>query len=361
MSFGTQGARRAVLAVGALAIGALIAGCSGGSNSTTPTISQNNPSSAAGVQGGERELARVTVPLGMHVATVNLHTHAMALLGRPSFKIPWTGKPNNGSCPTDPQCLVYHGGPVLFNTGAINVYVNPSQTGGGFPNTCTVANCPPAQWGFPGGFLGRYSNNAEMGHILDQYEMPPGPNRNNRFPYIGYITMTDSMITANNTKAGAVSDARITAELTTAQAAVGLTGDRFMYHLFYVQNQWLCSANVGGCYSPGDNLDFSFCAFHGNQTISGHDNIFSVEPWQQVSGCTAPTDTIQNDTSSTLSHEWTEALTDPHLDAWFNSSGSEIGDICRFNYSTISMMPGPIVYNIQEEWINSVGACAYGP
>ena len=82
-------------------------------------------------------------------------------------------------------------------------------------------------------------------------------------------------------------------------------------------------------------------------------------------GADASTDNIQNDTASTLSHELTEGLTDPHLDAWYVDSGphagEEIGDLCRSSYGDIVMNPNSIDYNIQKEWINSKGACAYGP
>jgi hypothetical protein len=137
-----------------------------------------------------------------------------------------------------------------------------------------------------------------------------------------------------------------------------MTGDHYTYHLFYIKNQAVCSSSVGGCYlvSP-----FVFCAYHGNQTIGGFDNLFSIQPWQQVGGCESTVDTIQNDNASTLSHELSETLTDPHLDAWFNSSGEEIGDICRETYGSHVMNPNAIDYTIQEEWMNSLGACAFGP
>ena len=357
MNFSPLSARRALISAAALVAGAAFAGCTGGSTSAVSTMPQAaNPVGTSA--SADRELARVTIPVGARAVPVSNRAHALGIQGRP-FQNKTYGAPTQAACPGDSRCLLYHGGPVLYNTGAIAVYVNPDQNGTLFPNNCTTSNCPPAQFGYPGGFLGRYTNNSEMGHILDQYEKPLGPTRLNRFPYLGYITLIDPNIKADGTKAHAGSDAEATVELTAAEAAVGLTGSHYMYHLFYRQNQAFCSSQLGDtCYlvSP-----FQWCAFHGDQTIAGQDTIYSIMPWQQLNGCTAPTDTIQNDTNSTLSHEWTEALTDPHLDAWFDASGAEIGDICRNNYSNITMQPNSIDYNIQEEWINSKGACAYGP
>jgi len=359
MNFSPLSARRALISAAALVVGVAFAGCSGGSNSALSTMPQANPVGRSA--SADHELARVTIPVGAHAVPVSNRAHAMGLQGQPPFhNKTYAITPAQGSCPSDHQCLQYHGGQVLSNTGSINVFVNPDNTETGFPNNCTVSLCPPAQWGYPGGFIGRYTNNSEMGHIVDQYEKPLGPTRLNRFPYLGYITLIDPNIKADGTKANAGSDAEATVELKAAIAAAGLTGDHYMYHLFYRQNQAFCSNLLGGtCYLASP---FNWCAFHGSQTINGNDTIYSIEPWQQLNGCTAPTDTIQNDTSSTLSHELTEALTDPHGDAWWRSSdGQEIGDICRFNYSNITMQPNSITYNIQEEYINSKEACAYGP
>jgi hypothetical protein len=38
--------------------------------------------------------------------------------------------------------------------------------------------------------------------------------------------------------------------------------------------------------------------------------------------------------ASITSHEITEAITDPNLNAWFTSGGSEIADICAWTYGT---------------------------
>ncbi len=122
---------------------------------------------------------------------------------------------------------------------------------------------------------------------------------------------------ADGTSTHAATDAKIAAELTTAQGAVGLTGDRYTYHLFYAKNQAVCSSSVGGCYFASP---FKFCAYHGFQTISGHNNIFSVRALatDRRMQC-ADEHSSERQLLQTLSHELTESLTDPYLDAWYNS------------------------------------------
>jgi len=356
MNFGFNLARRGFLAAATLAVGALIAGCSGGSNSATPSVPQTNTGSAA---GGERELARVTVNPAIHVVATDLRVHAMGAFGHfiPNQRM-YAAGPSTYSCPTDSQCLQNHGGPTLKNVGSIHVFVNPSQTGSTFPNMCTVSNCPPAQWGFPGGAIGRFDGSTLS---TEMHQYVGTSSATHQFPYVGYITMTDSTITADDTVLHAVTPAKITAELKAASGAIGLTGYHYMYQLFYVKDQWLCN-DPTHCYAPGGGSKFVFCAYHGSQTVSTNHIIFSVEPWQMVSGCEAPTNTIQNDTASTLSHEWYEAITDPDLSAWYrNSDGQEIGDICRNSYGDIILNPDAIDYNIQQEWNNATEGCDFGP
>jgi hypothetical protein len=78
-----------------------------------------------------------------------------------------------------------------------------------------------------------------------------------------------------------------------------------------------------------------------------------------------------------FAHEQFEAITDPDLNAWFDSSGQENGDKCNFNFGATSTCnanglcaagAGAAKYNqtfgnnnwmLQQNWRNSGGgACA---
>ena len=70
-----------------------------------------------------------------------------------------------------------------------------------------------------------------------------------------------------------------------------------------------------------------------------------------------------------VSHEHMEAVTDPHLNAWYDPSGNEIGDLCAYNYGSRTLDGGLAneqwngnFYVVQQEWDNKVGACVqHGP
>jgi hypothetical protein len=90
-----------------------------------------------------------------------------------------------------------------------------------------------------------------------------------------------------------------------------------------------------------------YCGFHTHSTISGSDikYAFVGNPDRCPSGCeaqrTGPNSPAANvggadGMINILTHEQFEAITDPDLNAWFDSSGAENGDKCNFNFGTES-------------------------
>ena len=132
-----------------------------------------------------------------------------------------------------------------------------------------------------------------------------------------------------------------------------------------------------------------FCGFHTRQTINGADIKwgFVGNPDRCPSGCEIQT-TGPNSPSANvggadglinvLTHEQEEAISDPDLNAWFDSSGQENADKCNFNFGTTSICTtgslctaaadtarakfnqtfGNNDWMIQQNWINANGgAC----
>jgi hypothetical protein len=101
------------------------------------------------------------------------------------------------------------------------------------------------------------------------------------------------------------------------------------------------SSNEGQC-TDSSNTSCSYvqyCAYHGAFVNSAaQDVVYGNEPYGnltacQVSGAPSPNKFPEADAAATAaSHELTEAITDPLLNAWFDSSGFEIGDECAYYY-----------------------------
>ena len=134
----------------------------------------------------------------------------------------------------------------------------------------------------------------------------------------------------------------------------------------------------------------SFCGFHTAQTLSGTDIkwAFVGNVDRCPSGCEIQTTGPNSPASgvggadgiiNVLTHETEEAITDPDLNAWFDSSGNEDADKCNFNFGPTSTCNanglcsaagtaagakynqtfGSRNYMMQQEWENAGGGyCA---
>ncbi len=114
-----------------------------------------------------------------------------------------------------------------------------------------------------------------------------------------------------------------------------------------------------------------FCGFHTHQTINGADIkwAFIGNVDQCPNGCEAQTTTPNGDSgadgmANVIGHETEEAITDPDLNAWFDSSGNEDADKCNFKFGPLQTASNGSRFNqtfgthnwlIQMEWENSRG------
>jgi Phosphate-induced protein 1 conserved region len=118
-----------------------------------------------------------------------------------------------------------------------------------------------------------------------------------------------------------------------------------------------------------------FCGFHTHQTINGADIkwAFIGNTDQCPSGCeiqsTGPNSPATgiggaDGMANVITHESEETITDPDLNAWFDSAGNEDADKCNFKFGPTQTAPNGARFNqtfggfnwmIQMEWENSRG------
>ena len=76
------------------------------------------------------------------------------------------------------------------------------------------------------------------------------------------------------------------------------------------------------------------------------------------SGCTLSLgDTQEQRRTEVTTHEFCEACSDPQLNAWTDSSGNEIGDVCTAKQD---ITVNGRVWRVQTIWDNAVGSCTVG-
>ncbi|MDQ1514563.1 MAG: hypothetical protein QOE80_393, partial [Actinomycetota bacterium] len=119
-----------------------------------------------------------------------------------------------------------------------------------------------------------------------------------------------------------------------------------------------------------------YCGWHTHGTISGADIKYSFvgDPSRTLAACAAQTLTSPNGNTSAdamvsvIAHELEESVTDPDLNAWYDSRGYENADKCAWTFGTTSavgngslanMTLGSRNFLIQQNWVNaSGGSCA---
>lgn len=111
----------------------------------------------------------------------------------------------------------------------------------------------------------------------------------------------------------------------------------------------------------------SYCAWHDRATCNGVTFEVAYVPNQAgLPGCSPFTksnlgcNTYSNATVTTadsVAHEFSEAVTDPHIDAWYDKNGAEIGDKCNYNYQRCVTLGNNTSWQIQSEWSNAIMGC----
>ena len=172
--------------------------------------------------------------------------------------------------------------------------------------------------------------------------------------------------TSSVTPGNCITDAQIQAEIVRVMGVTGWTGGLNKIYLLYTgQGQGSCftSASTSCSYT-------SYCAYHGS--ISGATPIiYGNEPYADPSFCSAAGQTFPNNDPpadaavNVASHEVTEAITDPLLNAWWDSAnGQEIGDLCAWQFGANTWDGGLANqfwnnhnYELQLEYDNHNASC----
>jgi hypothetical protein len=257
--------------------------------------------------------------------------------------------------------LQYHGGPTSSGATQYNLLVN-----------CNDESC----WGGKLTAAENAYSRSTMAQILSQYTgglsssvTSTGPDQAVQFPngaidviMAGVLAMIDADINGGcNTAA-------------TLQACkTPLAGYNHIYHIVLPQN-------MGACLLPTNLLCGGFCGIHLAGDIANTNGpggrthlLWTVETYPQAP-CgetgTTPNGTVADSMASLISHEYSEAMTDPDENGWYHpvqsSSGDigwavgEIGDLCENLPTNVVNLSGSN-WDIQGEYSNSLGDCTYFP
>ena len=247
--------------------------------------------------------------------------------------------------------LTYHGGPVMTNATTYAIYWIPSklQNGGSTSVSSNYENITEALLSlYPGHGIDnnntQYYQTSRVGflfftnYIQNSGGLTAAYVDTNPYPASG---CSDAYTPGN-----CLTDAQIQAEIQRVMTVKGWTGGiNKMFMMFTSSGEGSCS----GIYCAYSD----YCAYHSyfnsGTTPVIYGNIPYANPsWCQLPGTPSPNGDAAGDAAANVtSHELTEAITDPELNAWYGGDLShEIGDLCAWQYGTNTWDSG----NANQSW-----------
>lgn len=261
-----------------------------------------------------------------------------------------------------PSPVQYHGGPVMQRTTTYAIFWEPP----------TLQNGAPAH-------VSRRYNTLLMGYFNDVSGSELYDNTTQYYDGAGHIANSSAFGAAwvdtspypasacsYSAAANCLDDAQIQTEIAKAMAVNAWTADLTrIFFVFTAKGEDSClDASATSCAFT------NYCAYHSSFTLNGQSVIYANIPYEgtDLSACGVPDSPNSNiDADSAInaaSHEQMAAVTDPQLNAWYNTGGDEIADICNWNFGSPRFKGDTAnvdwlnhFYIVQQEWSNVFGQC----
>ena len=302
----------------------------------------------------------------------NGHAHllAPASLGITMFAGPAGGR------------LIYHGGPVMTGpTRSIAIFWHPSHLqSGALAHVSDTYDRVLKRFLTDVGGKGLYGVTSQYSGIRNGSSLLTTFHDTSRYP----ASKCPAAFATKTQRTNCLTDGQIQAEVRKVMKAKHLAGGlKQIFFVFLSRGEYTC-IDRSACFLYPLNAAGSplgYCAYHsyfqaGSRSVIYADmpygnTAFSSKAGSSPSLCAAqqtyPNDRAGDIEASIASHEQLEAVTDPLLSAWWDSSGMEIGDKCAYD-TTGSTLDGGIAdelwgghfYAVQTEYDNASASCLPG-
>jgi PKD repeat protein len=266
--------------------------------------------------------------------------------------------------------LDYHGGLLMHSNATYAIYWDPS---GSFPSdyrptidryfrdVATDSGGSQNVFGLDPQYTDNYGGNAAYqssfgGSVVDT----------NAFPASGCTDPTGQTSVC-------LSDGQLSSEIDRVITAQGWPRGMGAIYFIFTPKEVSSCADATLCTFLINNS--AFCGYHSSFDFGSGTTIYANEPWTAHPDCDVgehPNSDSADSTISIISHELSEAVTDP-VDGsgwWDNFDGSEIGDKCAWDFgdqlgggvgSLFNQIINGDQYWMQQEWSNSDTNCEQRP
>jgi hypothetical protein len=245
--------------------------------------------------------------------------------------------------------LVNHGGPQIATAGFWAIYWNSSVANSNATSTSTAILYTTLKSeinafisSYPDGM--NWDNSATDDYeIIQQYGTGATP--------IAPTLMNWGAFVDNKAAPSIISDSQLRRYLTSLfSAGTIMPREDTVYGIYMPAGTYV---QLQGGYSC-----ISFCGYHGNFSYLGRQIKYAVFPYLNCSACKLAGLKVGDMLSIVSSHEIREAVTDPELNAWYDSQGYEADDKCAW-HNLYQMTKGG--FWVQPEYSNGTTSPYPGP
>jgi hypothetical protein len=224
--------------------------------------------------------------------------------------------------------LTYHGGPVITSAKVVFIFWGPSFATGGADHTyATTLQADRNQFGTSPEY-----------NVITQYSFIMLTNLGS-----GTADWFDTSTPPTN-----VTDSTVQSEVNRYfSGGHGAYNSGTIYEVVIPPTSYSSSGGSTSCGGPS----LAYCAYHGHFSGTGGDVKYSIEPYPSCSGCKVSGWTDVLNAERFFCRETREAVTDPDLNAWWDSSGNECDDKCGMPFI------GTNGYACETVWSNACSCC----
>jgi hypothetical protein len=264
--------------------------------------------------------------------------------------------------------MSYHGGPTMPTIEIYDIFWVGALQGGG--KATLTSHYESVEEQFASDYAGhsvdnnntQYNQTSPKKYVSGLSALAAGDSFGGS--YVDTDAFPASSCTDSITPRNCITDAQLQAEIVKVMGKKGWTGGLDKIFLVYT------GQGEGSCFE-GSCAYTEYCAYHGSFTSGTQTVVYGNMPYANPTYCSAPGqrfptgDPAADAAANVSSHETTEAITDPELDAWWDgANGEEIGDLCAWTFGTKGYDTGKAnqqwngnFYDLQQEYNNHKAAC----
>jgi hypothetical protein len=209
----------------------------------------------------------------------------------------------------------YHGGPVIISAKVVNIFWGPSFSNPASPDYAYAQSLIA--------FRNQFGTSPEYNVITQYYQIVGGIRQYIQLSNLGSGTADwfDTSTPPTN-----VTDAAVQSKIK-AYLAAHLFDNSTIYEVFLPSTSYSSVGTSTSCGGPS----LAYCSYH-NYFVSGSLTIkYTVQPYASCGGCTISGWTPAQNQEQLVSKSTRSTVTDPLFNAWYDATGTEVGDKCAWS------------------------------